>query len=64
MFLRVTEILFQETVDSAVQDETTEILEEIKLVDHSSLTVAEDFVAEFVEQIIKEKMHSVSFESC
>jgi len=72
VFLRAAELILQETVDSTVEDEVTEILEEIELVDHSSLTVVEHFVAEFVDsclkQIIEEEMHCevlrVAKESC
>ena len=61
MFLRITELILQETVDSVVEDEITEILEEMELLDNSSLKIVENFIAEFIdsclEQIAKEEMH-------
>ena len=62
VFLRISELIFQETVDSIVKEEVTEILEQVQLADHSTITVADNFVAEFVdsclEQIAKEEIHS------
>jgi len=52
VFLGVSELIFQETVASTVKDEVTEILDQVQLADHSTITVADNFVAECSEETL------------
>jgi len=47
-----SDLIFQETVDSTVKDEVTELLDQVQLADHSTITVADNFVAEFVDSCL------------
>jgi len=61
VFQRVAETILQETVDTTVESEVKEMLEEIEVINNSSVNIVEQFIVEFVdsclEQLVKEEMH-------
>jgi len=54
VFQRDAETILQETVDTTVESEVKEMLEEIEVINNSSINIVEQFIIEFADSCLEQ----------